>query len=79
MAIPNTHTMLPLGRTATEQQGDWLITWEVVGWNERLQVNQWTEKRRQWKPRPSLAEAIKAIDAERQYQYTRNLHRVCSD
>lgn len=26
--------MLPIGKTKTDRTGDWLYTWEVVGWND---------------------------------------------
>ena len=51
--------MKPVGYTHKLQQGDWLITYEVVGWNERAQCNIWAEKKRTFSPRPSIAAAIK--------------------
>ena len=44
--------MKPLGYTHSLQQGDWLITYEVVGWNDRAKCNIWAEKKRKFNPRP---------------------------
>ncbi len=79
MAIPHINTMLPIGRTATERQGDWIITWEVCGWNERLQVNVWQEKKHQYKPLPSISEAIKAIEANRDWEHAKMMHKRITD
>ena len=68
--------MKPVGYTVKEQQGDWLIIWEVVGWNNRTQTNIWAEKKRTYNPRPQLSQIVASIDAEIQHQYTRNLHRM---
>ena len=37
--------MKPLGYTINEQQGDWLVTYEVVGYNDRAKCNIWAEKK----------------------------------
>ena len=65
----------PLGYSVKCQQGDWLVTFEVVGYNDRAQCNIWAEKHRKWNPRPSFADAIAAMDAEKQHQYTKDLHK----
>ena len=65
----------PLGYTVKEQQGDWLIVWEVVGWNNQTQTNMWAEKKRMFNPRPQLSQVIASMDAEIQHNYTRELHK----
>ena len=70
--------MKPLGYTHSLQQGDWLITYEVVGWNERAQCNIWAEKKRKFNPRPSIEAAIRGIEQEEQYQRTKLLHQRTS-
>ena len=67
--------MKPIGYTVKTQQGDWLITFEVVGWNEKNQANVWQEKRRKWNPRPQLSQVIASMDAEIQHNYTKELHK----
>jgi hypothetical protein len=67
--------MKPVGFTVKRREGDWMVTYEVVGYNERSGCNVWAEKKRQWSPRPSLVDAIAAIDRERGYQVTKLLHR----
>lgn len=66
--------MKPVGFTHSLQQGDWLITYEVVGWNERAKCNIWAEKKRKFSPRPSIEAAIRGIEQEEQYQRTKQLH-----
>ena len=44
------HTMLPIGATKKNRQGDWIITWVVVGWNDRAKCNVWEEKSRRYSP-----------------------------
>jgi hypothetical protein len=58
------------------QQGEWLVTYEVIGWNERTQSNIWAEKKRQFHPRPSIEAAMRGIEAEQQYQRTKELHII---
>ena len=70
--------MKPLGYTHSLQQGDWLITYEVVGWNERAKCNIWAEKKRKFSPRPSIEAAIRGIEQEEQYQRTKLLHQRTS-
>ena len=67
--------MKPLGTTHKVQQGDWLITFEVVGWNEKCQCNTWEEKKRQFSPRPSYEWVLRSIEAEEQMRRTRALHQ----
>ena len=67
--------MKPVGYTVKEQQGDWLIVWEVVGWNNRTQTNIWAQKRRMFNPRPQLSQVIASMDAEIQHNYTKELHK----
>ena len=67
--------MKPIGFTVKQRQGDWMVIYEVIGYNERLACNVWQEKMRQWSPCPSLEDAIAAIDRERGYQVTKLLHR----
>ena len=71
--------MKPLGYTHSLQQGDWLITYEVVGWNDRAQCNIWAEKKRKYNPRPSISQAIEAIDRDREWQQTKMLHRQITE
>ena len=68
--------MKPLGTTHKERQGDWLVTFEVVGWNEKCQCNTWAEKKRQYKPNTHFADAIAGIEAEEQWQRTKALHQL---
>jgi hypothetical protein len=68
--------MKPIGSTHKVQQGDWLVTYEVIGWNERTQSNIWAEKKRQFHPRPSIEAAMRGIEAEQQYQRTKELHII---
>ena len=70
--------MKPLGYTHSLQQGDWLITYEVVGWNDRAKCNIWAEKKRKFNPCPSIEAAIRGIEQEEQYQRTRLLHQRTS-
>ncbi len=65
----------PIGFTVKRREGDWMVTYEVIGYNERSGSNVWGEKKRQWSPRPSLVDAIADIDRERNYRVTRLLHR----
>ena len=67
--------MKQLGFTVKEQQGDWLIVWEVVGWNNKTQSNMWAEKKRTFNPRPQLSQVIASMDAEIQHNYTKELHK----
>ena len=71
--------MKPLGYTINEQQGDWLVTYEVVGWNDRAKCNIWAEKKRKYSPRPSISKAIEAIDRDREWQQTKMLHRQITE
>ena len=71
-----TAPMKPLGTTHKEQQGDWQVTYEVVGWNEKCKCNTWAEKKRQFHPRPSIEAAMRGIEAEQQYQRTKELHKI---
>lgn len=68
--------MKPIGYTVKTQQGDWLFTFEVIGWNEKNQCNVWQEKHRKWNPRPQISDAIAAIDRELNYQATKQLHKA---
>lgn len=70
--------MKPIGYTHKEQQGDWLVTYEVIGWNDKIKCNLWVEKKRQWKPRPTIEAAMRGIIAEEQYQRTKLLHQRIS-
>ena len=70
--------MKPIGYTHKEQQGDWLVTYEVIGWNDKIKCNLWAEKKRQWKPRPTIEAAIRGIEQEEQYQRTKLLHQRTS-
>lgn len=65
----------PIGFTVKRREGDCMVTYEVIGYNERSGSNVWGEKKRQWSPRPSLVDAIAGIDRERNYRVTRLLHR----
>lgn len=67
--------MKPLGYTITKQEGDWLVTYEVVGYNDRAKCNIWAEKKRKYSPRPSISQVIEAIDRDREWQQTKMLHR----
>ena len=71
--------MKPIGYTVKTQQGDWLITWEVIGYNEKTQANVWQEKHRKWNPRPQISDAIAAIDRELNYQFTKDLHKQLAE
>lgn len=66
--------MKPVGYTHKVQEGDWLITYEVVGWNERANCNMWEEKKRKFNPRPSLEAVMRGIEQEEQYQRTKQLY-----
>ena len=68
--------MKPIGYTHKEQQGDWLVTYEVIGWNDKIKCNLWAEKKRQFHPRPSIEAAMRGIEAEQQYQRTKELHII---
>ena len=70
--------MKPIGYSVKERQGDWIITWEVVGYNEKLRCNTWAEQKRSYSPRPSLTEAMVAMDRDRDWQATRMLHKQIS-
>ena len=59
--------MLPIGKTKTERTGDWLYTWEVVGWNDKAKCNIWAEKSKRYSPAHGintyqLVEAMKEND-----------------
>ena len=71
--------MKPLGYTINEQQGDWLVTYEVVGYNDRAKCNIWAEKKRKYSPRPSISQAIEAIERDREWQQTKMLHRQITE
>ena len=67
--------MKQIGAAHKERQGDWLVTFEVVGWNEKCQCNTWAEKKRQFSPRPSYEWVLRSIEAEEQMRRTRALHQ----
>ena len=67
--------MKPIGSTHKVQQGDWLVTYEVIGWNERTQSNIWAEKKRQYEPHPYLRDVVSDTDV-RDMEYIRELRRV---
>ena len=68
----------PIGFKVKRQEGQWLVTYEVIGYNENLGCNTWEQVRKRFNPEPSLANAIRAIDEDRAYQRTIMLHRKIS-
>lgn len=72
--------MKPIGYTVKHQEGDFLVTYEVVGWNARNDSNVWQEKSRKWNPRPSLSKVVAAMERDLDFKITKNLHnRVNND
>lgn len=67
--------MLPLGKTKQERTGDFLFTWEVVGWNEKLKCNVWAEKSKKFSPaqRVNTYQLIEAIKESEDWEHARNL------
>lgn len=67
--------MLPLGKTKQERTGDFLFTWEVVGWNEKLKFNVWAEKSKKFSPaqRVNTYQLIEAIKESEDWEHARNL------
>lgn len=47
--------MLPLGTTRRERTGDYIMTLEVVGWNDRARCNVWAEKARKYSPAQAVS------------------------
>lgn len=66
--------MKPIGYTVKRQEGDFLVTYEVVGWNARNESNVWQEKVRKWNPRPSLSQAVAAMERDLDFKITKDLH-----
>lgn len=65
-----------IGTTMKERCGEWVVTYECIGYVNGHNV--WQEVRRKFSPEPSLENAIRAIDEDRAYQRTRLLHRKIS-
>lgn len=62
-----------IGTTMKERCGDWVTTFECIGYVNGHNV--WREKRRRYDPLPPLSDAIAAIERERSYEYTKSLRR----
>ena len=69
--------MLPIGKTRTDRTGDYLCTWEVVGWNERLKCNMWAEKSKRYSPAERIVtyELVEAMKRSQEYDHAFNLAR----
>lgn len=67
--------MKPLGTTHKVQQGDWLVTFEVVGWNEKCKCNTWAEKNRKWHPRPNYEWFERCFEEEELTRRSRSLRQ----
>ena len=65
-----------IGTTMKERCGDWVTTFECIGYVNGHNV--WQEKKRQYSPQPNYAEALRTIELDRAYQRTKNLHRKIS-
>ena len=65
--------MLPIGKTKTERTGDWLYTWEVVGWNDKAKCNVWAERSKRYSPAQSINtyQLVEAIKENIEYEHAR--------
>lgn len=72
--------MLPLGKTRQVRTGEWLYTFEVVGWNDRLKCNVWQEKSRRYSPaqRINTYQLVEAMKESEDWEYTRNMAKRIS-
>ena len=72
------HTMLPLGTTSKNRQGDYIITYEVVGWNDKAKCNQWAEKSKRYSPCSiDTASLYRYEDSKDNYDRLKNIrHRA---
>ena len=66
--------MKPLGSTMKERQGDWLVYYEVVGYENGHNV--WKVKAKRWSPSPAIASAIETIRRDIELQYTKQLRNL---
>lgn len=68
--------MKSIGATHSRREGDYIITYEVVGWNERAQCNMWSEKSRTYKPKPNeVNKVIEVFEDEIETQIIKNLRK----
>ncbi len=72
MSIYN-HSMLPIGTTNKRREGEYLITYEVVGWNDRAKCNVWAEKNRKYSPANSINtyQLVEAIKSSQEWECAR--------
>lgn len=73
--MPLNERMLPLGKTKTERTGDWLYTWEVVGWNDRSKCNVWAEKSKRYSPaqRINTYQLVEAMKKNDEWEHARRM------
>lgn len=70
------HTMLPLGTTSRDRQGDYIITYEVVGWNDKAKCNQWAEKSKRYSPCSiDTASLYRYEDSKENYDRLKNIRQ----
>lgn len=70
--------MKRIGATHTRREGDYIITYEVVGWNERAQCNTWCEKSRTYKPNNVVNKVIEVIEDEIETTIVKNIRKKLS-
>lgn len=63
-----------IGSTMKERTGDWVITFECIGYVNGHNV--WQEKKRTYDPHPYLRDAVADIERDRDMSYLKELRRV---
>lgn len=63
--------MLPIGKKKTTRTGDYLYTWEVVGWNDKAKCNIWEEVSKRYSPatRINYARAVEMIEDSIEHEH----------
>lgn len=62
-----------IGTTMKQRTGEWVITFECVGYKNGHNV--WAEKKRQYEPHPYLRDVVSDTDV-RDMEYIRELRRI---
>ena len=62
-----------IGSTMKERTGDWVVTFECIGYVNGHNV--WQEKKRQYEPHPYLRDVVSDTDV-RDMEYIRELRKI---
>ena len=65
-----------IGTTMKERCGNWVTTYECIGYVNGHNV--WQEKRRRYEPQPDIAEAIRSIERDEDMRRAVMLHKRLS-